>query len=149
MELKVKVIGYVLLAMGCLGLATAWAATITGYLVLPNTGTVTTVGVNVYWDIAKTSVCTGIDWAFMDPGASATKTIYVYNSGDHNETLSMTVNGWNPTIAGSYITVSWNRQGTILPTNAIISANITLAISPSVAGVTNFNFNITITGVKA
>ena len=137
-------LGSLLVLLGILGLALGYA--IITNLAIPNVGNVKTVGVQVYWDQAKTDPCTLINWGFVDPGFSYNKTVYVYNPGNTNATLTMTVNNWNPAVAETYLTVTWNRQGTVLEAYLLTSATITLTVNPTVTNVTNFNFDLVFTG---
>ena len=45
---------------------------------LGNQGTVNPVGVGVYWETACTTKVTAIDWGFLEPGATKSVTISLY-----------------------------------------------------------------------
>ena len=111
-------------------------------------GTVTAVNVGVYSDSGCTQNCTSIDWGSLAPGNSSTRTIYVKNIGTIPMMLSMTTGSWVPSNASSYITLSWNRGGTVLAANQSISAVLTLSASSSTGNITSFSFNIIITGTE-
>ncbi len=115
---------------------------------VPSNGTVlSTVNVGVYNDQNCTQNCTSIDWGTLAPGSSTIRTVYVKNTGTLPMTLNMTTSGWNPSSANGPITLSWNREGTVLNASQSINATLTLTISPSInSSITNFSFNITITG---
>jgi len=118
------------------------------YQKVQNTGTVTAVGVGVYSNSACTSNLTSINWGTLTPGSTVSKTIYIRNEGNKRLTLSMTTGNWNPQAASNYITLAWNRGGTILEAGQIVSATLTLSVSSSISGVTSFSFEITITGTE-
>lgn len=118
------------------------------YQKIPNTGTVTAVGVGVYWNSACTSNVTSIDWGTLTPSSTVSKMIYIKNEGNKRISLSMTMANWNPTSASKYITLTWNRQGTVLEAGQVVQATLVLSVSPSITGVTNFSFEITITGTE-
>jgi hypothetical protein len=115
---------------------------------VPSNGTITAVNVGVYSDSGCTQNCTSIDWGTIAPGNSTTRTIYVKNTGTIPVTLSMTMGSWVPSNASSYLTLSWNRGGTVLIANQSISAVLTLSASSSAGNITSFSFNIIITGTE-
>ena len=127
---------------------------------VPSTGTVTvptptptptpitTVDVGVYSDSACNLPLTSIDWGTISPGGSVTRTIYVKNTGNTQITLSMTKTNWNPPNADGLITITWDKESTILTTNAVATATLTLSVSPSISGITTFSVNIVITGTS-
>lgn len=111
-----------------------------------NSGSITAVGVGVYSNSNCTTVLASISWGIVNPGGTATYTMYVKNTGDVQETLNMTTSGWNPASASTYIAVTWNQQGSVLAAGQVVAAVVTLTVASSISGVTNFNFNMTITG---
>ena len=112
-----------------------------------SSGSVKGVGVGVYWNQACTNVTSSISWGMLDPGSNVNKTIYIRNEGNSAATLSMTTSNWNPTSASSYMTLSWDYGGQTLSVNQVVQVKLTLAVSSSVTGITNFSFDITITAV--
>lgn len=115
---------------------------------LQSSGTVTAVNVGVYSDSGCTQNCTSINWGSIAPGNSTTRTIYVKNIGTIPMTLAMTTGSWVPSNANTYISLSWNREGTVLTANQSISATLTLSASSSAGNITSFSFNIIITGTE-
>jgi archaellum component FlaG (FlaF/FlaG flagellin family) len=111
-----------------------------------NTGTITAVNVGVYTTIDCTTELTTIPWGTLNPGNVTTYTMYVKNTGNVPVTLNMTVNNWSPLAASSYITLTWNQETTVLSPNQVVTAVLTLSVSSSISGVSNFSFNVTITG---
>ncbi len=110
-------------------------------------GTVTTTpGISVYSDSACTIAETSINWGSIAAGSSATQTVYVKNTGTGSITLSLSTSGWNPAAASSYITVSWNQDGTQLTAGQSGEATLTLSVSASVQGFTSFSNTLTISG---
>jgi hypothetical protein len=57
---------------------------------LPNTGSISSIGVNVYTNAGGTIPCTSIDWGTITPNSTTTHTIYIKNPGNTAETLTMT-----------------------------------------------------------
>jgi hypothetical protein len=60
-------------------------------------------------------------------------------------TLSKAEQNWNPTTASSYMTLSWNYAGQTLSVNQVLQVKLTLDVSSTVSGITNFSFDLTIT----
>ena len=115
---------------------------------LQSSGTVTAVNVGVYSDSGCTQNCTSISWGSIAPGNSTTKTVYVKNTGTIPMTLSMTTASWVPSNANTYISLSWNRGGTVLSVGQSINATLTLSASSNAGNITSFSFNIIITGTE-
>ena len=140
-----------------IGLAITVAAIITLTSVLaaiqssktfPNTGVITAVNVGLYQDSACTQTLSTIDWGNTTPASSTNRTIYVKNTGNTQVSLNMTVNAWNPSNAANYMTFTWNQEGTVLNAGNNVATLLTLTVSPSITGITNFGFNATITGTQ-
>jgi hypothetical protein len=100
----------------------------------------------VYSDSACTKSMTSFNWGNISPGATVTDTVYIKNTGGTQVTLSLSVSNWNPAAANGPITISWNREGTTLAANQVLSATITLSVSPNASGFTTFSVNAVITG---
>jgi hypothetical protein len=113
-----------------------------------SSGNIAAIGVGVYPDSGCTTVLSSIDWGTINPGSSATYTIYVKNNGTIPETLTMTTGNWDPATASSYIISTWNRQNYVLSAGSSVQALVTLNVSSSVNGFTSFTFDITITGTQ-
>ena len=84
----------------------------------------------------------------VSPGSVVTKNVYVKNTGNVPVTLSMATSGWSPSNANSYLTVSWNRQGTQLNAGQSIAATITLTVASDTGSLNSFSFNATLTGTE-
>jgi hypothetical protein len=113
-----------------------------------NSGTIVAIGVGVYSDSACTTVLPSINWGNLTLGASASYTIYVKNNGTIPVTLTMTTGNWNPATASSYISLTWDKQNYVLTAGSSVQAALTLNVSSSLTGFTNFTFDITITGTQ-
>jgi len=114
--------------------------------ILSSSGSVKAINVEVYWDFECTQVVTSLDWGNPEPGDSLNRTIYVKNTGSAPMTLSISCSGWSPTEAATYLTLSWNREGTQVNAGEVVNAVLTLSVSSSVSGITDFSFNIVIEG---
>jgi hypothetical protein len=111
---------------------------------ISNVGSVMTIGVGVYWDQAATNPVSSINWGTIEPGSNVNRTVYIRNEGNAAATLSMVTSNWNPANASSYMALSWDYGGQTLAVNEVRQVKLTLSISPSIDGITNFSFDITI-----
>jgi len=58
----------------------------------------------------------------------------------------MIASNWNPLVAGTYMSITWNKEGSTLGVGQSTAAILTLTVSPTVTGITNFGNTITISG---
>jgi hypothetical protein len=147
MAMQKATIGTVLV-IAVMGIIVSALGALVASRTISSTGNVTAVGVGVYSDSSCTTALSTINWGTQSPGATTTYTIYVRNEGNVAVTLGMTTANWNPSSASSYISLSWNKQGTVLSAGSVVQAVLTLSVSSSVSGVTSFSFDITITGTQ-
>ena len=124
------------------------AGALSAFQSVPSGGTVSAVNVGVYTNDACTTNCTSIDWGTLAPGTSTTRTIYVKNTGTIPVTLSMTTTSWLPSNADNHLTVSWNREGTVVAAGNSVSSVLTLTASANAGSITTFSFNIIISGTQ-
>lgn len=82
----------------------------------------------------------------MSNGTAPTYTVWVKNTGNTAETLSMTAGSWSPANANTYLTLSWNREGYSLAAGASVQAVITMTIAANTGSLTSFSFNIVVAG---
>lgn len=110
--------------------------------------TITTINIGVYQDSGCTTPVTSLTAGTLNPGQSTTSTIYIKNTGNAPVTVTMTVGNWNPSNAGSYLTLTWNRQNTVLSVGESISATLTLTAAVDTGSLTTFSCDITFTGTQ-
>jgi archaellum component FlaG (FlaF/FlaG flagellin family) len=111
----------------------------------PTNGTITHLtNIEVYSDITSTIKCNNIDWGSIYPQSNDSKTIYIKNTGNTTENLSLETSDWNPTEATSIITLSWNREGASIAPGQVIEATLTLSTGADNGKIDDFNFNIVI-----
>jgi uncharacterized repeat protein (TIGR01451 family) len=135
-------------AIAVMGLMASALGALVATRTISNSGSVTAVGVGVYSDSACKTALTAISWGTVNPGDVKNYTVYVKNEGTVSVTLSMTVSNWNPSSASSYITLTWNKEKSVLTAGQVVSAVLTLSVSSSVSGVTSFSFDIAIAGTQ-
>jgi hypothetical protein len=109
----------------------------------------TSANLGVYSNSACTTPLSSISWGNLTAGGNITQTIYVKNTGSGlSLALSMATSNWTPTTANGPITLTWNQEGTRLNPGQSVAATLTLTVSSTIADVTNFSVQITITGTN-
>jgi hypothetical protein len=115
---------------------------------VPLNGTINAVNLGVYSDSACTQTATALNVGALNSGGTATQTIYIKNTGNIPETLTMTANNWNPTNATSSLTLTWNQQNTVLNAGSSIQAILTLTAASNTGSLTTFSCSVTLTGTQ-
>lgn len=118
-----------------------------GEVTFNNSGTVRTVGVEVYADESLTQPLTHIDWGEVSPGEIKTFPAWVSNTGNDAITLQMATQNWSSIAASQWITLTWNYGGDSIPGSSAIPVTFSLSINEDVTGFTDFSFDILIEGV--
>lgn len=120
--------------------------TLVGRVTLPNLGTVRAIGVGVYWDSGCSNSVTSIDWGTVEPGSTNDVTVYIKNEGNTPATLSSSTENWNPSIASTYMSLTWDYGGQVIDVGAVVQVTLSLTVSDTIEGVTSFSFDIVIIG---
>jgi hypothetical protein len=115
---------------------------------VPYNGTITAVNLGVYTDNSCTQTCTALTVGALNPGGTATQTIYIKNTGTVSETLTMTVSNWNPGSASSSLALIWNQQNTVLTAGQSVQATLTLTAASNTGSLTTFSCSVTVTGTQ-
>lgn len=113
---------------------------------ITSSGTIKAINVGVYQDAGCTQTLTSISWGALDPGSSTNQTVYVKNEGNTAMVLNMTTNTWSPSNSTGYMTFTWNRENATVTPGNNVQASLVLSVSNNITGITNFSFNIVITG---
>ncbi len=145
---KIPSVAVIALTITALALTLTTAAVLSTNQTVPLNGTINAVNLGVYTDSACTIPATALNVGTLNPGGTATQTVYIKNTGNIPETLTMTTNNWNPTNAPTYLTLSWNRQNTVLNAGATIQATLTLTAAANTGSLTTFSCAVTITGTQ-
>ena len=145
---KVSIGATIAIAVTGLFLTMITAGALVSSQTVPSGGTITAVNVGVYTNSQCTINCTSIDWGTLSPGNSTTKVIFVKNTGSVPVTLGMAAANWSPSNANNYLTVTWNRPNYGLAAGSSVSATLTLTASASAGSITDFSFDIVITGTE-
>ena len=145
---KLPSIAVIALIITALALTVTTAAVLSTNQTVPLNGTINAVNLGVYSDSACTQTASALNVGTLNPGATATQTVYIKNTGTVPETLTMTANNWTPTSASSSLTLTWNRQSTVLNADQSIQATLTLTAASSTGSLTTFSCDVTLTGTQ-
>jgi hypothetical protein len=139
----------VLVIIGIASVATTFAA-LNASQKVPTTGAVTvSANLGVYSDSGCTVPLSSLSWGNITVGTNAQRTVYIKNNSNGcSLTLNMTTSGWSPSTANGPITLTWNQEGTRINPEQSVTAVFVLAVSSSIVDVTNFNVQISVTGVN-
>lgn len=100
-------------------------------------------------DTTKSSELTSIDWGFLYPDSYKTYVFSVYNDHPQNDMeLYFIVDNWSPKEAQDYIKLECTFQEDNLSPKNITRVTIRLTVSEDVKNVTEFSFDIIITGIQ-
>lgn len=135
----------ILIAFVAATITTTTLAFLLTNITVPTTGIIKEENIGVYWDSECSNPVTEINWDVIEPGSTKNTTVYMKNEANTSLTLSKSMDNWNPETAANYILLSWNYAGEINP-GQIVQVTLTLSISSSIQGITNFSFDIIITG---
>jgi hypothetical protein len=137
--LVASAIGFVAIAVVIVALL-VYSVSISGF------GTIRTINLKIYKDLALTQEITSVDWGTINPGGSSVSTWFVKSTSSVPINLTMITSGWSPPIAESFMTCTWNCTGVTLQPEVILRTDVTLRVSQNITGVTNFSFTMTVTG---
>jgi hypothetical protein len=112
-----------------------------------NVAKVKVVGVGIYKDINFTVSVTQIDWGTIEPGESKNFSAYIVNESNVPMTLTMRTENWNPLNASSFMTLSWDYNGTVIDVDGSVPVTFALQVAEAVSGIETFSFDIVIVGV--
>ncbi len=143
---KAAIITTVLVLLA-LSLAFTTYAAITVNKSVATTGTiVASPGLSLFSDSGCTTPLTTLDWGSISPGGTATKTVYIKNTGGTPLSLSLATSNWNPSSANGPLSISWNKNGAVLASGQSTAATISLAVSSTASGISTFSVQINISG---
>lgn len=81
----------------------------------------------------------------MYPGDSKTILAYVRNTGSSSFTMDLSTAQWSSAEAEQYLALAWNYDGETVEPGQVVPVKLTLQVSPSTTGVTDFSFDIVVT----
>jgi len=137
----------IILTVAALAVAGLTVAAVTINQNISSSGTINAgPNIGVYSNSACTTSITSLNWGSVEAGGNATQTIYVKNTGTASVCIALAVNNWSPSTASTYMTLSWNQQGTQLSAGASTAATLTLTVLANATGITSFSNTISISG---
>jgi uncharacterized membrane protein len=113
---------------------------------ISSVGTFKAVGIGVYWDADLTRSVNVLDWGILSPGSQKSFSVYVCNEGNLPLTLSISTSNWSPPAASNFMTLTWSYNGQKITAGENLPVTLTLTVSGSITGISNFNFDITAVG---
>ncbi len=148
--MKLQKLSAAVIALTIVGilLTVTTAALLSTNQTVPLNGTINAVNLGVYSDSQCTQPATALNVGTLNPGGTATQTVYIKNTGNIPETLTITTNNWTPSGAGSSLTLTWNRQSTVLNAGSSIQAILTLTAASNTGSLTTFSCSVTLTGTQ-
>lgn len=146
---KTTIVATLLIIIGVTGIVYA----VSKSLIVPNIGNVHTTGIEAYWDPECLDPCVLINWEWLSPGESCTKTLYLYNPGNTKVNITTIVSAHNPPEFADYMTLTWTPSLIDLLPQIPTETNVTLKINTDIANSTppieTFEFDIIITSEEA
>jgi hypothetical protein len=100
------------------------------------------IDLDVYSEIECINKKTEIEWGSINAGSSASRTIYIKNTGSVEVVLSFMTDKWNPEETSRYLTLSWDYDGSPVKIGKVVRIKLTLAVDSSINGVDRFNFDV-------
>lgn len=107
-----------------------------------------TSNIGVYWDKNCTKGVYSIDWGVLSLGQTKKIPVYVRNEANDSTILVLKTSKWNPANASEYLSFSWYTQKEKIRSGEIINVTVSLFVSFSAIGFSNFSFNIAFEGRK-
>jgi hypothetical protein len=140
------------------GLAIAFVATLLAislliiFSTIPNSTTSVSAlvanGVGVYRDgsCTETDRVSFIDWETLTPGSAKSYDVYIQNEGGEPMYLIKNATNWSPQDVPLYMALDWDYKGQRINPGDNLRITLTLKVSPYIKEISNFSFDIFITG---
>ncbi len=145
---KIPTAAIIALVVAAIALTATTAAVLSSSQNVPLNGSITAINLGVYSDSACAQTVTSLNVGTINQGGTGTQTVYIKNTGNAPETLTMTTNNWNPTSASTYLTLTWNQQNTVLPRRTIDPSHLNLNSSLKHRQPLKLSCNVTLTGTQ-
>ena len=113
---------------------------------IANSATLKLVGVGVYKDVNFTVPVTSIDWGLVEPGEEKKFSAYIKNESNVPLTLTMWTEDWDPANVSSFISLTWDYNGTEISVDSSIPVTFVLNVDAATSGIDAFSFTIVIVG---
>lgn len=113
---------------------------------IPSSASLKVVGVGIYKDVNFTVSVTEIYWGVVEPGEDKSFSAYIKNESNVPITLTIWTEDWSPATASSFISLSWDYNGSKIPVDGSIPVTFVLNVDPATSGIESFSFTIVIVG---
>jgi hypothetical protein len=144
LPLNRKIVLPLVAALIIIGFSVVSLAVIYNIWTIPTSGKIRAYGVGIYWDSTCNEAVTSLDWGIAEPGLTQNVAFYLRNEGNAPITIYLDTENWSPQTAATYMTLSWDYNGASINPDQVIQVTLTLSISSSIEGITNFAFDIII-----
>jgi len=104
--------------------------------------------VEVFWDAKCTQGVSSIDWGSLVPGETKAVSVYVQSKSNETCILILMPTGWNPPAAANYLKLNQDYENKKIQPSEVVEVTLSLTVSPNIAGITNFSFDIIVQGSK-
>lgn len=111
-------------------------------VVIPTPPPIDIVDVLFYSDPAATIEVTTVDWGVMNPGSIRPIILYLKNTGNIAETVTLSAGNYKPPELQGIMTLSWDSEGIRIEPGQVMKTNITLEVSGSVTGISTFSLSL-------
>ena len=102
------------------------------------------VKIDVYENLACTTVQSSIAWGDIEAGGSSSVTFYIKNNGDTDVLLELRSENWTPTNTMQYTMLSWDNDGTALTPGEVRGVTLTLNVDSDCPAIESFTFDVVI-----
>jgi archaellum component FlaG (FlaF/FlaG flagellin family) len=96
---------------------------------IPSNGKIKSMNVDIFWDSECTNKVTSIGWGILEQSEIKNYTLYIKNTGNSPEILSLSTNSWIPVEAEKQIIMSWDYNNEILKPSDVIPVVLTLSVT--------------------
>lgn len=101
---------------------------------------------NIFSDPECTIIINSIDWGEINVGGTSTAIVYVKNTGDIAQTLTLQAINWDPVEAENFMTVDWDYDGAVIAPLEIRQLTLSLVVGIDCPPFDYFGFAVVITG---
>lgn len=113
---------------------------------IPASATLKLIGVGIYKDVNFTVPVTEIDWGIVEPGEEKKFSAYIKNESNVPLTLTMWTEDWDPANVSSFISLTWDYNGSEISVDNSIPVTFVLNVDAATSGIDAFSFTIVIVG---
>lgn len=98
----------------------------------------------VYEDAFGETPAESINWGVLEPGQIATRELWVRNDDIIAISCTLSSSNWLPEGSDQYLSIDWNWGQSLLGPGRARKVTFTLTVSPSITGIDDFSFTVTV-----